>query len=410
MDKKKKLWKHPFGYKEGFIIVLLVLFAGFIVEWIIKSPVGLPGWPINLIILAIFVGYLLVVQLFIKHPFIKWLSTPKAGISAISVFTVLVLLMGFIPQNNNNSSALVHFLGLDHVTNSWGYFLVSIYLMIILGLTTIRRIYPFSVKNFAFFLNHGGLWIVIAAASLGSSDLWRLSLPIEENEVSFTVYDQNKQAYQLPFAVKLMDFDIDVYPPRVGMMKNTDGRLLMEKDENLIDAEEGNEGTLNDYEIHIVKYIEDAVYTEDSYTLSEETGASPAAFVIVIDPTKNDTVFGWVSCGSFAMRSRFLPVNQEYSIAMLEPTPDKYSSVLRFYYDMQNYEEVKLEVNKPYSFMGWEVYQVGYNEEMGKWSNLSVLEFVKDPWLPFVYAGIFMMLLGSLYLVWMGRSTKYTKK
>lgn len=410
MGKKNKLWKHPFGYKEGFIIVLIVLIAGFLVEWIIDKPVGLPGWPINLIILAVFLGYIIIVQRFMKHSFIKWLSTPKAAISAISVFTILVLLMGFIPQNNNNSSALVHFLGLDHVTTSWGYFLVSVYLMLVLGLTTVRRMFPLSIKNFAFFLNHGGLWIVIAAASLGSADLWKLSLPIEEDEVSFTVYDQQKQAYQLPFAVKLIDFDIDLYPPRIGMMKNADGRLAMEKDENLVEVEEGNKGSLNEYEIHIVRYIEDALFTKEGFKESDETGASPAALVIAIDPTKTDTIYGWVSCGSFAMKSRFLPVNQDYSIAMLEPTPDKYSSVVRFYNDMSDYEEVRIEVNKPYSFKGWKIYQVGYNEQMGKWSNLSILEFVKDPWLPFVYIGIFMILLGSLYLVWMGRSTKFIEK
>ncbi len=407
MDKKKKLLKHPFGYREGFIIALLFLLAGFIIELIIKKPVGLPGWPVNLIILLVFLGYLLLVQLFIKHRLIKWLSTPKAAISSISIFTILVLLMGFIPQNNNNSSALVHSLGLDHITRSWGYFFVSIYLMVILGLTTIRRISSFSIKNFAFFLNHGGLWLVIATASLGSADLWRLSLPIEEGEVSFTVYDQQNNAYQLPFAVKLVDFDIEVYPPRIGMMKNSDGRLAKEKDENLIEVVEGNEGILKKYEIHIVRYIEDAMFTENGYEASDEKGAAPATLVAAIDPSKNDTIFGWVSCGSYAIKSRFLPVSEKYSIAMLTPTADKYSSVLWFYKDMQDYEEVKIEVNKPYSYQGWEIYQVGYDEQMGKWSNLSVLEFVKDPWIVFVYIGIFMILLGSLYLVWMGRSTKF---
>ncbi len=410
MDKKKKLWRYPFGYREGFIIVLFVLFTGFIVEWILKKPLGLPAWPVNLIILIVFLGYLLLVQLFIKHPFIKWLSTTKAAISAISVFTILILIMGFIPQNNNSSSSFVHALGLDHINNSWGYFLVAIYLMVVLGLTAIRRAYPISIKNFAFLLNHGGLWIVIAAASLGSADLWKLTLPIEEDEVSFTVYDKQNQAYQLPFAVKLVDFDIELYPPRIGMMKNSDGRLAIKKDENLIDVQEGNKGQLNDYEIHIVRYIEDAMFTKEGYISSDETGASPAALIIAIDPSKSDTIFGWVSCGSFAMKSRFMPVNERYSLAMLEPTPDKYSSVLRFYSDMQDYEEVKIEVNKPYSFKGWKIYQVGYNEQMGKWSNLSVLEFVKDPWLPLVYIGIFMILLGSLYLVWMGRSTKFKTK
>lgn len=407
MDKKKKLWKYPFGYREGFIIAFIVLFAGFLLEGILARPVGLPGWPVNLIILVVFLGYLLLVQIFLKHPLVKWLSSPTAGISAISVFTILVLLMGFIPQNNNSSSALVHTLGLDHINHSWGYFFVAIYLMVILGLTTIRRFLPFKLKNFAFFLNHGGLWIVIAAASLGSTDLWRLTMPIEEDQVTFTVYDKQNNPYQLPFAVKLVDFDIELYPPRIGVMKNADGRIAMEKDDLLIDVKEGNKGEMMGYELHVVKYIEDAIFTKEGFIESNETGASPAALVVAVDPSKKDTVFGWVSCGSFVMKTRFLPLSKEYSVAMIEPSADKYSSLLRFYNDMQDYEEVLLEVNKPFTFKGWKVYQIGYDEEMGKWSKLSILEFVKDPWLPLVYAGIFMILLGSIYLVWMGRSSKF---
>lgn len=33
---------------------------------------------------------------------------------------------------------------------------------------------------------------------------------------------------------------------------------------------------------------------------------------------------------------------------------------------------------------------------MGKWSNVSVFELVTDPWLPIVYVGIFMLLIGAV--------------
>jgi hypothetical protein len=35
---------------------------------------------------------------------------------------------------------------------------------------------------------------------------------------------------------------------------------------------------------------------------------------------------------------------------------------------------------------------------MGKWSRTSTFELVRDPWLPVVYTGITMMLLGAVYL------------
>ena len=55
-----------------------------------------------------------------------------------------------------------------------------------------------------------------------------------------------------------------------------------------------------------------------------------------------------------------------------------------------------IRVNKPLTVRGWKIYQYSYDEAMGKDSNISVLELVRDPWLPYVYLGIFMMLAGAL--------------
>ena len=44
------------------------------------------------------------------------------------------------------------------------------------------------------------------------------------------------------------------------------------------------------------------------------------------------------------------------------------------------------------------MYQLSYDETKGKWSTVSVFELVRDPWLPVVYAGILMLLLGSVCL------------
>ena len=58
-------------------------------------------------------------------------------------------------------------------------------------------------------------------------------------------------------------------------------------------------------------------------------------------------------------------------------------------------------VNKPLSVHGWKIYQYSYDEAMGNESNISVFELVRDPWLPYVYCGIFMMLAGALYMfIW----------
>ena len=55
-----------------------------------------------------------------------------------------------------------------------------------------------------------------------------------------------------------------------------------------------------------------------------------------------------------------------------------------------------VEVNRPAEVEGWKIYQYGYDTEMGSKSSISILELVRDPWLPLVYTGIYMMLGGAV--------------
>lgn len=58
-----------------------------------------------------------------------------------------------------------------------------------------------------------------------------------------------------------------------------------------------------------------------------------------------------------------------------------------------------IRVGKPLSVCGWKIYQYGYDEAKGSMSDISIFELVRDPWLPFVYVGIFMMLAGAVCLL-----------
>ena len=101
-----------------------------------------------------------------------------------------------------------------------------------------------------------------------------------------------------------------------------------------------------------------------------------------------------------------LQLDQRTILAMTTPEPQKYSSDLIITDDETGNTEVRVEVNKPYKHRGWKLYQLSYDERMGKWSQLSVIEAVRDPWLPLVYTGIFMLLAGAAYLFWTGSNIK----
>ena len=61
-----------------------------------------------------------------------------------------------------------------------------------------------------------------------------------------------------------------------------------------------------------------------------------------------------------------------------------------------------IEVNKPLKIDGWKMYQYGYDEEAGVEGKMSILQMVKDPWLPLVYLGIFTMIAGAFLMMIVG--------
>jgi cytochrome c biogenesis protein ResB len=83
-------------------------------------------------------------------------------------------------------------------------------------------------------------------------------------------------------------------------------------------------------------------------------------------------------------------------------SPKRFASVI----DVQTKKGEKcgatVDVNKPAEVEGWKIYQYGYDTSMGAQSNTSILEMVSDPWLPYVYAGIYMMLAGGVLMFVMG--------
>ena len=87
-------------------------------------------------------------------------------------------------------------------------------------------------------------------------------------------------------------------------------------------------------------------------------------------------------------------------------TPKRFASDISVYTEDGKNLRGTVEVNKPLKVDGWKIYQSGYDSTRGSQSQYSVFLLVKDPWLPAVYFGIFLMLAGALCLIGM----KYVPK
>ena len=77
-------------------------------------------------------------------------------------------------------------------------------------------------------------------------------------------------------------------------------------------------------------------------------------------------------------------------------SPRRFASEIKVLTKTGKNIETVVGVNKPIEVNGWKIYQYGYDTQMGAQSEISIFELVRDPWLPAVYTGIYMMLAGAL--------------
>lgn len=398
--KTKTISPNKAIYKEAFAVAFILLALGLVLNLLSNGArIKIPNAPYNVYILLTIITVLVFLHIFFQeNKYVKKLSSVPTAVGSIIAIFIIILLMGFIPQSEQSYRKEKIIFSLNDIKHSWLLAFNSFFMLVSLGLVTLKRLYPINRKNIGFVLNHGGLWLIVAAAALGSADVYRLRMKVYKNEVPLSRAYDNANTYELPIAVKLLDFDIETYRPKIAFIDNQKKQVAKDFQYKIFQAAVGT-FQLDDINIQIKKFYHSSIKVENNYVEFFGAGASPAAY---IKTSKNEKVLGeqWVSCGSYIQAAEFMPLDEKYSLALLRPEPQKYFAKLKLYSKDGSSEVQTIEVNKPYTFKGWTIYQLDYDENKGKWSNFIVLELVKDPWLPLVYSGLFMMLAGSLFLFW----------
>lgn len=94
----------------------------------------------------------------------------------------------------------------------------------------------------------------------------------------------------------------------------------------------------------------------------------------------------------------------------MPPMPKRFASEVRISTKSGQVYQTTVEVNKPVRVGGYDLYQYGYDMEAGAASRISILELVRDPWLPAVYSGIYLLLAGAvLVFITAGNKRKEAK-
>lgn len=431
------MWNKPYTLKEGTAIVAGLLVTGGLLQ-VTLGPLewGLFAWPANFITLILFVFLLIVAYLLRKRSyFCLFMSTMQAAIPAIAAAAILTLIMGVTKQVAEGKRPMDP-LGLTKMLSFWPFILVYVWMTAILGEVTINQIARFSWRRFPTLVSHVGLFLILTCGTLGSADMLRVKMYCETGQPEWRGLDAFNNVHQLPVAIQLEKFTIDEYPPKLMLIDKTGRPLPQDKPENLLVDNGMKSGQLLDCKIDILKRIDNAVpvmlskmigkmpegmmgnirmdslgqaRNKDGYIASDASGSACALLVrVTIGVNANgssdsnlikghkEVVTGWITSGSYLFPYQALRLKDGRMLAMPNREPRRFASLVNIYTQSGQNIQTEIEVNKPFTIEGWKIYQLSYNEQMGKWSNLSVFELVTDPWLPVVYIGIFMLLIGAV--------------
>lgn len=415
--KNKPLWQSPWGYKESFIFLLGILLMGIILQVITGNfPFSLFLYPVNMYCGIILIALLIIFSFWSNHYTYKWISGIPFSVSVIILLLLLVFIMGITPQLSfiqyTGPKDLLWKLGFRNMTSSWPFVLIYFCTLFSLGTLILRRIKKFNLQDYAFHLNHIGLWIILFFGGLGAADIKRFEMFVEEGKEEWRVYNDKGDVLALPIAIHLNDFIMEEYDPKLVIIDRKTGTPLPEKKPEYFqidkDHPHGNLG--KDYEITIKQYIQDAIkVNEHSYKEIKMDGACPAALVSVKNKKTGKTYEGWISSGSPFLLYKVLNLSEKLSLVMTQPEPKKFLSDITVYTQPANEKEQgktihhKLEVNKPLRIGDWNIYQYSYDTKAGKLSKYSSFELVYDPWVYYVYTGMALLGCGCICLLWKGK-------
>lgn len=402
----RSLRQRPWQLPVSMLVVGAWLMVGLFLQ-IALGPVewSLTAFPVNVFLLAGLLVLLLTMHLLRRWVYLfRWLSSTTAAIPTVAVVALFLIIMGLIPQiNNGNGSSL----GLTNMVRFWPFVLLCVWMEVIVGMVSLRQLntlfHARSLKALpSSLMIHMGFFMALLCATLGHADIQRLRLQAEEGAVESFAVDENNRVKDLDFSILLNDFSVDLYPAKLMIINKKTGNCIPEGTPEILTLDGTLHGGLIDgWNISVEAFYLHASCADKAtdtllYVESAAEGACCAARIVAEKAgVKRE---GWVSCGSYLFPYAALPLTTDLSVIMPEREPRRFRSDVTIIMDQHQAARDTIEVNHPLKIDGWKIYQLGYDEIMGEWSTLSVLELVKDPWLPFVYGGIGMMILGVILM------------
>lgn len=404
-------------YRASIIIVVALLVLGLILQFAFGSiPKHWFSFPYN--IYAAFSFVLITTGLFLKlrqKELVNLLSSVPFALVIVVVMGILTIGLGSINVSNQSpimgaempkisenpnpeQLALLKKLGLDNLTASWYFAFVFLCLLINLWFAVLKKALVFQKKNITFLLNHFGLWLCLFAGVLGQGDVQRLKMTLQQDAPEWRGVDEHGNMVELPLALELKKFKMDIYPNKLFIINKKGEALPKNKPDGFLLEKKGLSHQFLNWNVTLLEYVENAVMiNENEFAKNPMWGSTNAAKIVIEDTKTGKKETKWISCGNFQFMPKIVQLNDEYTLVMAPPEAKKFESELLIYQkDSDKIQTASIFVNQPVTVNGWKIYQTSYDEKLGRWSDISVVELVSDPWLPLVYFGIFILMLGTI--------------
>lgn len=384
-------------------IMLVVLTLGLGIQAFVGPfDIEVLRYPVNLYLLLIILIFCVVgMGGYYKSSFFRYMASADAALTSLFFLGVWSLVLGFTAQDKALAIDIVSRLGWRSMTNYWPFVLAYGFVLLALLCICLKRLkQPFSWVNLGFLLNHWGALVVMICLGLGASDSYESYIRLNEGGEGVTEFKHQGQSIVLPFEISLDDFFIDEYMPKCALVSTHPNGLYSGAKFQQWDIDTLNRrGQLGNYQIILKSFLPKAQRLGAEYVSANDERLPPAALVHLTDIESGQEWSAWISSGNKYEASRSLPLGQHLSLVMRRPEPRFFCSQLSLRFAEGRTEHVELAVNKPLRYGDWMMYQAFYDERAGKYSDWSGVRVVYEPWQGGGELGLWMLLLGSVFLL-----------
>lgn len=330
-----------------------------------------------------------------KTGFWSALSSVRLAIVLMVLIIIFSILGTFIPQNIEKTEYIQRYgrqgyrlfsaLGITDLYHAWWFILLLSLFGLNLLVCTLNRIRVHK-SSVGLVVTHVSILIILAGAIIGALLGERGFMSLYEGEARYS-FATDKGIRKLDFKIYLDDFILEWYNKhQITAVVKSQGI------KKVFLAEMGKkypvEGT--DLAVQILRYFPDFYLKGKKPATRSDVPNNPAVLVRIYENKRavEDRLVFEKFPGALEGKDKDIELLYKWQGQIKD-----FKSKLKVIDGAKLVRTATIEVNHPLKFKGYTFYQSRYDPEQLNWTGLEV---VKDPSVPFVYAGFVLLNIGII--------------